>query len=226
MPDPKPSGDEDDPISIEDPHEDQHKNIRYRMSEEFLSGRITMAAESISLTGPDGKPMSADEFVIYQSNALKERFKTLQELNRTWQDVGKRREFEQDAPSMGLDIDALQNIFFEKHKMRNIDFLDVLSNLIFNEQYLTKAERVEKAKILRPEAFNIKGEDSLVLDILDIYKDTGYRSLSFGKEFWQIPKMQKHGGFQGIRNTLGGQNEMMAFVNNLQQAIYDERIIA
>lgn len=211
-----------------EPDEETRENIRYRMSEEFLSGRVVMAAESVALTGHDGKPMTSDEFKVYQSEILKEHIKDKQELNNIWKDVKTRREFEQNAPSMGLNIEALTSIFFEKHGVRNVDMYDVLASLLFEEKYLTKDERIDKARELTPEIFNQDSEDKnqLLNDILGVYQDMEYRPLTFSTEFWQIPQMKKYGGFQGIKDVFGGLEETTAFVNGLQNALYDERIAA
>jgi type I restriction enzyme R subunit len=59
---PVPEGEDDEHIDsagiYEEPDEEHMNQIRYRMSEEFLSGRVKMAAESIAFTGPDGKPLT------------------------------------------------------------------------------------------------------------------------------------------------------------------------
>ena len=216
------------PDIFEEPDDSKRKNIRYRMSEDFLLGRITMAAESISLTNPNGRPITAEEFIIYQSKTLKEQFKNIKELNKIWVNCNLRRDFEQNSANMGLNIDALTNIFFEKHGLRNVDMFDVLACLLFNENYITKEQRIKKAKSFNPEKFDFNSQEKneLVKDILEIYKNMEYQSLNFSTEFWQISQMKKHGGFQGVKQILGGIKATTMFVNNIQQSLYDERISA
>ncbi len=211
-----------------EPDPEKEKQIRYRMSEEFLSGRVVMAAESVALTGPDGKPMTSDEFKLYQSEILKEHIQDKQELNNIWKDVKTRREFEENAPSMGLNIEALTSIFFEKHGVRDVDMYDVLASLLFDEKYLTKEERIQKARELSPDVFaqDTQDKEQLLSDVLEVYRDMEYRPLTFTTEFWQIPQMKKYGGFQGIKDIFGGLAETTAFVNGIQNALYDERIAA
>ncbi len=212
----------------EEPEPEVVDNIKYRMSEDFLSGRIVMAAESISLTGPDGKPMSADEFTLYQSNILKDQFKSITDLNMVWKDQKARKGFQDSVTELGINLDALTNIFFEKHKIRSVDTLDVLANLLFGEKYLTKEERIARAKQLHPSAFSFKSEqqNNFVSDLLSVYSDMEYHPLNFSKEFWQIPQMKKHGEFQGIKEIFGGTEGIKQFVDGIQQALYDERIVA
>lgn len=203
-------------------------NIKYRMSEDFLSGRIVMAAESIALTGPDGKPMSAEEFTLYQSSILKEQFESIIELNKVWKDQKTRKEFHELVTEMGVNLDALTSIFFEKHQIRSVDTLDILANLLFDEKYLTKEERIAKAKELHPETFHFEDENKnkFVADLLNIYTEMEYHPLNFSKEFWQIPQMRKYGEFQGVKDLFGGTEGIKQFVEGIQSALYDERIVA
>ena len=89
---------EDEPpidISIDD---ETQKKIRYRMSEEFLSGHIDVVAETMSLIGPDGKPISQDDFLAFQSDILKKHVKDTNGLKIVWKDRRKRRDFEKRCP--------------------------------------------------------------------------------------------------------------------------------
>jgi len=213
----------------EEPDDDRRDEIRYRMSEEFLSGRIVIAAESVSLTGPDGKPMSPDEYILYQSQMFMEHVKDLNKLNQIWKDVKTRKEFiDQTSTDIGVSIDNLTSIFFEKHGLRDVDTYDVLANLVFGQKYLCKEERIAKARELKPEAFDLGSDDknNLIAGILDVYKEMEFKPLSFSEEFFQIPQMKKFGGFQGVRDILGGQDATIAFVKALQDTLYDERIAA
>ena len=219
---------EESPGIYEETDEEKHKNIRYRMSEDFLSGRINMAAESISLTGPDGKPITTEEFIIYQSGIFKEHFKNPSRVHKEWSNISTRKKLEQDMADLGLNIDALTNIFFDKHGVRNVDKLDILLNLLWDESYLTKDERVQKARELHPNTFSMGNEEQqdLLKDILNVYTSEEYQPLNFSAEFWEIPQIRKYGGYQGVRDILGGPESIKTFVTDIQKAIYDERIAA
>jgi type I restriction enzyme, R subunit len=213
----------------EEPDDDALDNIRYRMSDDFLSGRVMIAAESVSLTGPDGKPMTPDEYVLLQSHMFMEQVKDLEQLNQIWKDVKSRNELiDKTSAEMGVSIDALTSIFFEKHGLRDVDTYDILASLVFGQTYLTKEERILKAREANPAAFDLGNENKnkLVDEILGVYKEMGYSPLNFSTEFFQIPQMRKYGGFPGIKDILGGMDETKAFIKTLQDALYDERIAA
>ncbi len=212
------------PLEIfKETNEERLQNIRYRMSEEFLSGRVKMVAESISLTGPDGKPITTETFLAFQSNIMQKHASNIEKLNKIWRDVSERKEFIENTE---LRLDALKSIFFDKHKICHVDLFDVLASLLFNEKYLTKDERIAKAQKLNPKAFDLSSQfkNKIVKDILKVYANTEYSSLSFENEFWQTALMKRHRGFQGIKNTLDGLAPMQTLIGSLQKALYDERI--
>lgn len=213
----------------EEPDQDRVEDIRYRMSEEFLTGRVVMAAESTSLTGEDGKPLSPDEFIVYQSDLLLGQVESLEKLSEIWKDPQARSEFlDETAPDNGINVEALTNIFFEKHGIREVDTFDILANLMFGQKYLTKEERVQKARNAKPELFGSQNEEQaeLVEDIIAVYKDMEFAPLSFSQEFFQIPRMKKYGGLHGIKEIMGGMEGTKAFVKGFQEALYDVRTSA
>lgn len=230
---PIPEAEDDEQIDsagiYEETDEDELQHIRHRMSEEFLSGRVKMAAESIAFTGPDGKPLTPDKYIIYQSEALKKQFQDMKQLNSAWKTAKDRKQFiAETAPEIGLNLDALTQIFFDRHKIRDVDTLDVLGHLVFGEEFLTKGERIARAKQVQPEFFNQHSEETskIVNDILDVYQETDFNALTTSREFWQTPKLRKYGSINEIQKAVGGSEQLIAMVNGLQDALYDERVTA
>ena len=224
---PEDDGEEGDGSGIYDePDAEEKKNIRYRMSEEFLSGQVGIAAEEVALTDGSGKPIGKDKFIVYQAEILKREFPSFGDLNKIWKDRRKRKGFKDDVVNLGVRVDILKTLFFEKHNIREVDLIDVLGNLLYGEKYLTKEERIEKAQEFFSESFDLGNEqkNKVVGDILSVYRDMEYEPLNFSSEFWQVPRMGKHGRYPGVRNALGGKENMKVFINNLENAIYDERI--
>jgi type I restriction enzyme R subunit len=212
----------------EEPPEDEGQ-IRYRMSEEFLRGNVKIVAESVSFTGLDGKPLTPEKFVLYQSEVLKNQFSQFHDLNVLWQDNKTRREFvEEKATDLGLNIEALHQVFFAKHGMRDVDTLDVISNLIFGNDYLTKDERIAKSRALNEDFY--KGLPAAVKPLIDdlyaVYRNEDFKPFILSKELWQTPGLKKYGAIGDIQKLVGGDAALMKLVGDLQAALYDERIAA
>jgi type I restriction enzyme R subunit len=209
--------------------EERAENLRYRMSEEFLSGNIRMVAESVSFTGEDGKPLSPENYILYQSETFKKQFSDWTKFQELWCDSSRRKQFiETDADAKGLNLSALQHIFFERHKQRSVDLIDVVENLFFGKpRILTKAERIERAKNLNPALFDpTSTAASLISDLIAVYLDTDFQPFVTSKELWQTPRLRKHGTISDIGNRVGGQEKLRELMNEFQASLYDARIAA
>lgn len=212
----------------EEQDEERARELRFRMSEEFLSGRVGIVAETETLT-IGGKPVDADDYILYASESFLKHVPDMQSLASIWSDVTQRNQFnEETIKELEFSMDALKSIFFQKYGVRDVDIFDVLANLIFKEKYLRKPERVEKAKVINSDFFKANNEqqENLISDILNVYSSEEFSSLAFTPEFFQVPTMSKYGGLAKIREIVGGKEELKSFVNGFQKALYDERICA
>jgi type I restriction enzyme R subunit len=208
---------------------DRVEQLRYRMSEDFMRGRINMAAESISFTGPDGRPMDAERFTLFQSELFLKKFENLEELNKVWRDIKARRQFlESEAIELGLQIQSLESIFASKYQVNEVDLYDVLASMVYGARFLTKIDRTEKAMQVNPAKFKGSSEQqaALIKDMLQVYLDSSFEPFSVSQEFWQTSTMKKHGAFADIQRLAGGPDGLKGIVNGLQEALYDARVIA
>ena len=214
---------------FEEPDDERIQQLRYRMSEDFMRGRINMAAESISFTGPDGKPLDANKFTLFQSELFLQKFKNVEEFNKVWRDIKTRRHFlETEAAELGLQIKSLENIFENKHQLKEVDLYDVLANMIYGAKFLTKMDRSEKAKQVNPEKFKGANEQqsALIADMIQVYQDSNFDSFSVSSEFWQTATIRKHGAFADIQRIAGGPEGLKNIVSGIQEALYDSRVVA
>jgi len=213
----------------EETDRDRQQYLNYKMSEDFLSGRIEMAAETESYCDANGKPCTPETFLIYEGEKFKKRFDSVDSFFRIWKDGKERNHFiNETIAEIGLNIDAIVNIFFNKHKLRDVDLGDILAHLFFGQNYLTKEERIMKAKALHPEILDSKKENQSKLtdDILSVYLEMETKPLYFGQELWQTPRLNKYGGIKDISEFVGGTDELQNLIAGLQSSIYDERIAA
>jgi type I restriction enzyme R subunit len=211
------------------PGQEEQENIKYRMSNEYLRGQVKMVAESMAFTGPDGKPLSPENFVLFQSEAFKKQFSEWAQFQKLWRDRAQRKNFLEDvAPQNGLNIEALTQIFFDKHKQREVDTLDIVAHLVFGAEYITKSERIARATQLNPQVFKSRPatEQALCDDLLASYVEAEFQPFAVSRELWQTPRLRKHGSVTEIMNKLGGQEKLQALLDDMQQALYDERIAA
>src|SRR5690606_21426748 len=69
-----------------EPDEEKLNHLRFRMSEEFLSGHVQIVAETETLT-IGGKPVDADDYILYSSNSFLKHVPDISALTSIWKDV-------------------------------------------------------------------------------------------------------------------------------------------
>ena len=62
--------------------------------------------------------------------------------------------------------------------------------------------------------------------MIQVYQDSGFDSFTTNAEFFQTSTMKKHGSFTDIQKIAGGQVGLQKIVNGLQEALYDQRVVA
>lgn len=208
---------------------DAESAIKFRMSEQFLRNQVKMVAESLSLTGPDGRPMTAEKFIVYQSELFRKQFPELSTFQDLWLDPQRRKRFViEGAENPGVNLSYLESLFFEKHTRRGIDLFDVIAELFFQSGFLTKDQRIAKARELSPRAFSGQSatEAELIQDILAVYLENNFQPLLISSELWQTPRLAKHGSILEIQKKVNGQENLKRLLNDLQTALYQSGIAA
>jgi type I restriction enzyme, R subunit len=108
---------------------------------ELIKGRpITIAATSF--WGPDGKPMSAKDFIERMFGELPDLFKDEDELRALWSNPDTRKALLERLSEKGYDGEVLQQIR-KAILADNSDLFDVLAHIAYASEPKTRAERAE-----------------------------------------------------------------------------------
>ena len=95
--------------------------------------------------------------------------------------------------------------------LRHVDRLDVLLSLCFGEKYLSKEERIQRAKQLQPKVFDLGFEEknNIIEDVLKIYEDSEYSAIGISTRIlastkdeavWWISRGYRYFGWKGKDN--------------------------
>ena len=98
-----------------------------------------------SFWSPDGKPMSAEEFVLSLYGQLPELFQDEEELRRIWSHPDTRKALLDGLEERGFSQDALQEIS-RLIQAEGSDLFDVLAHIAFQSPPMTRLERVAATK--------------------------------------------------------------------------------
>ena len=143
---------------------------------------------------------------------------------KKWSLLEKRQTLMEILKKMNFGFSKIEDIFYDTCKLRNVDSIDMIAKVIYDESYLTKEERIEKAKQSHPQFFNNQNarQKDILDSILKVYKNTNFKSLNFDNEFWDVPEIKKHGSVTEIKSIFGGKLNQIA--DRLQEILYDQEI--
>ncbi len=144
IPYPKP----DKPETVKEPKEpvldrDKKKKIKIKLA----SGKEHEITHAISTTfiGPDGKPMSVQEFLDSLFGKLPELFKSEEELRKIWSSPITRKALLDELNEAGFGIDEL-SLLQKVIDAENSDLFDVLEFISYHRKPVSRERRAESAK--------------------------------------------------------------------------------
>jgi type I restriction enzyme R subunit len=101
---------------------------------------------STSFWSPDGRPISAEEFLRSLFGTLPELFKSEDELRDIWSKPDTRKKLLQELSEKGFTKQQLQE-FQKILNAENSDLYDVLAYIAFHSDMVARSARADKAKI-------------------------------------------------------------------------------
>ena len=174
---------------------------------------------STSFYSPDGRPISAEEFLQSLFGALPELFKSEDELRTIWSKPDTRKKLLEELTEKGFAKQQLTE-FQKILNAENSDLYDVLAYIAFHSDILERTDRADKAKIQLAN-YDPKQQDFLnfvlsqyVKQGVDELDDTKISDLLILKYHAIADAKKELGAIATIRNTFIG----------FQTYLYDKRV--
>ncbi|WP_423804728.1 EcoAI/FtnUII family type I restriction enzme subunit R [Neptuniibacter pectenicola] len=178
---PEPSTGEDEPggtIIVDPPIEPRPEKITIKLSDG--KARTIQHISSAMYWSPDGKPITAKEFVERMFDDLPQFFGNEDQLREIWSDPTTREKLLLDLAEAGYDeekIDSMKELIDAKDS----DVYDVLAFVAYAAETHTRKERVETAKPAIAAAFSNYKQQQFINFILDRYVQDGVHELAQDK---------------------------------------------
>jgi len=187
----------------------------------LADGKVRQFQHMISTLfySPDGRPISAEEFLQSLFGALPELFKSEDELRTIWSKPDTRKKLLEELTEKGFAKQQLTE-FQKILNAENSDMYDVLAYIAFHSDILERATRADKAKI-HLDNYDPKQQEFLNF-VLSQYVKQGVEELDDTKisdllilKYHAIADAKKElGDIATIRNTFIG----------FQTYLYDKRV--
>ena len=166
--------------------------------------------------GPDGKPISAAEFIQRLFGDLPELFKDEDELRRLWGRPDTRQKLLEGLEEKGYGTEQLAEVG-RLIEAGNSDLYDVLAYIAFNLAPVTRAERVDAHKERIFQGHDYRQQEFLRF-VLDHYVAQGVSELDTAK-LPQLIELKYHSLGDAVQE-LGPVREIRAAFVDFQQYLY------
>jgi type I restriction enzyme R subunit len=169
-----------------------------------------------SFYGPDGMPITSENFLKNLFGRLPEFFRDENELRRIWSNPDTRTTFLKSLHEIGYDESQLEE-FKKVINAEKSDLFDVFEYISFAIRPISKEERIEKALELSAEKFDQNTQEFLIF-VLESYRKDGYKSLSSDKisTFLEL----KFGGLHEAQEKMGSIEHIRKSFYSLQEILY------
>ena len=172
-----------------------------------------------SFWGPDGTPITVQEFLTNLYGLLPSFFKDEQELRRIWSNPNTRKSLLEKLAASGYGQEQLG----ELQKLVNAeksDLFDVLEYISFYVQPITREQRVAEAKPKILAGLSLAQRDFLEY-VLFKYISDGVDELDQSK----LPKLLdlKYGSLTDAAERLGGVNAVRSLFMGFQKHLYEQQ---
>ncbi|MHB8276557.1 MAG: EcoAI/FtnUII family type I restriction enzme subunit R [Candidatus Humimicrobiaceae bacterium] len=171
---------------------------------------------STSFWGPDGKPISLQEFLDNMFGAMPEFFKSEEELRKIWSNPTTRKAFLKKIGALGYGKDELETL----QKMidaEQSDLFDVLAYISFLTQPITRTQRVEQSKNRIFKGLDAKQKEFLEF-VLSKYEEKGSEELDEDK--LPILLNLKYHAIADAVAILGGVENIRTTFFDFQKSLY------
>lgn len=187
----------------------------------LADGKVRQFQHMVSTTfwSPDGRPISAEEFLQSLFGALPQLFKSEDELRTIWSKPNTRKKLLEELSEKGFAKQQLQE-FQRILNAENSDLYDVLAYIAFHADIIERAMRADKAKI-HLDNYDPKQQEFLNF-VLSQYVKEGVEELDDTK-IGDLLVLKYH-AIADAKNELGEIASIRNTFIGFQTYLYDNRI--
>ena len=174
---------------------------------------VSILNETVKYYDADGK-LITESVVEYSSKNLKKSYENYDAFEQEWYRANSKKDFLNFLYNEGVMVETL----FDKVN-DNIDIFDILSNMAYGKEVVSKKDRIEKVK---NSDFINKYNDlqkEIIDELLNIYLNKSVLELEDIK-ILEINNFKKFGGIVPIVMNFGGKEKYSDLILNIKSLLY------
>ncbi|SNS08811.1 type I restriction enzyme, R subunit [Antarctobacter heliothermus] len=214
---PSAPSDTDDPSpKPDDAPEDDERTATIRISLSDGTVREIRYLATTTYWSADGRPMTAQQFLVQLFGDLSGLIHDEDELRRKWSNPTTRVALVQQLSDRGYDAEKLEEIR-RMVSAENSDLFDVLAYILYQSDQKTRRERAEAAK---SDVESQENEDlrALLVSVLSAYEERGFEELRIEKLGEYLTA--RFGGVSEAKSKIGDVSVIRAAFLKVQEALY------
>ncbi len=174
---------------------------------------VSILNETVKYYDADGK-LITESIVEYSGKNLKRVYEKYEDFEQEWYRADSKKDFLNYLYNEGVMIDAL----YDKAN-DNIDIFDILSNMAYGEEVVSKEDRIEKVK--NSDFINeySDSQKDVIEELLNTYKNQDIVELE-NIRILEVKNFNKFGGLVPIVNLFGGKDKYLNVISNIKKALY------
>ena len=174
---------------------------------------VSILNETVRYYDADGK-LITESIVEYSGKNLKRLYEKFEDFEQEWYRADSKKDFLNNLFNEGVMIDAL----YDKAN-DNIDIFDILSNMAYGEEVISKEERIEK--VIKSDFISNYNEPQkdVIDELLNTYKNHDVIELENIK-ILEVSNFNKFGGLVPIVNLFGGKDNYLNVISKIKKALY------
>ena len=174
---------------------------------------VTILNETVKYYDADGK-LITESIVEYSGKNLKRLYEKYDDFEQEWYRADSKKDFLDHLYGEGVMVDAI----YEKVN-DNIDIFDILANMTYGKEVMSKDERIEKVQNSDFLKNYNDSQKSVIDELLNTYKNKDVIELENIK-LLEVKNFNKFGGLVPIINLFGGKNKYLNVISNIERALY------
>lgn len=179
---------------------------------------VSIINESVRYYDADGKLIN-ESIVEYSGKNLKRIYEKYEDFEQEWYKADSKKDFLSKLFNEGVMIDAL----YDKAN-DNIDIFDILSNMAYGEEVISKDDRIEYVKEdINKLSLNEQQED-VVNEILNTYKNKDIVEIE-NLELLKMKQFNKFGGLIPIISLFNGKDNYFKILNQIKKLLYKMEVM-
>jgi type I restriction enzyme R subunit len=174
---------------------------------------VSIINETTKYYDADGK-LITESIVEYSKKNLKRLYENYEGFEQEWYIADSKKDFLNYLYNEGVMIDELENKAND-----NIDEFDLLCNVAFGKEVITKEERIEKVKECEEIKKYSEEQKNIINELLNTYQNKGVIELE-NIRLLEINSFNKYGGLVPIINLFGGKDKYINMISNIKRVLY------